>query len=163
MRILHEGAFLPTFRGDLARLADRLDKVADTAEGAMRVMLLRDKLVKVISVAEKKCSKVKDFKERFLKMAELTTNIVDALRRSIELLATDIDAALKKVQDVNELEHEIDVIQQGLLSDLYECEKYFDPISVVQLADILNRSENISDRAEDASDLIEIIAYTFRA
>ncbi len=163
MRILHEGAFLPTFRGDLARLADRLDKVADTAEGAMRVMLLRDKLVKVISVAEKKCSKVKDFKERFLKMAELTTKIVDALRKAIELLATDIDAALKKVQDVNELEHEIDVIQQGLLSDLYECEKYFDPISVVQLADILNRSENISDRAEDASDLIEIIAYTFRA
>ena len=163
LRILHEGAFLPAFRGDLARLADRLDLVADTAEGAMRAILLRGKLIKVLRVAEKRSSKVKGFRARFLKMAELTTKTVDTLKKSVEMLATDIDAALKKVQEVNELEHEVDMVQQGLLNDLYECEKYFDPVSVMQLADILQRFENISDRAEDASDVIEIIVYTFRA
>jgi predicted phosphate transport protein (TIGR00153 family) len=163
LRILHEGAFLPTFRGDLARLADRLDMVADTAEGAMRAMLLRGKIIKILRGAERKSSKIKDFRARLLGMAELTTKTVETLEGSIEMLATDIDEALKKVQEVNELEHEVDMVEQGLLSDLYECEKYFDPISVVQLADVLQRSENISDRAEDASDLIEIIAYTFRA
>ena len=163
LRILHEGAFLPAFRGDLARLADRLDLVADTAEGAMRAILLRGKLIKVLRAAEKRSSKVKGFGARFMKMAELTTKTVDTLKKSVEMLATDIDAALKKVQEVNELEHEIDMVQQGLLNDLYECEKYFDPVSVMQLADILQRFENISDRAEDASDVIEIIAYTFRA
>jgi len=154
LRILHEGAFLPAFRGDLARLADRLDLVADTAEGAMRAILLRGKLIKVLRAAEKRSSKVKGFGARFMKMAELTTKTVDTLKKSVEMLATDIDAALKKVQEVNELEHEIDMVQ---------CEKYFDPVSVMQLADILQRFENISDRAEDASDVIEIIAYTFRA
>jgi predicted phosphate transport protein (TIGR00153 family) len=163
LRILHEGAFLPTFRGDLARLADRLDMVADTAEGAMRAILLRGKIIKILREAERKSSKIKDFRARLLRMAELTTETVETLEGSIEMLATDVDEALKKVQEVNELEHEVDMVEQGLLSDLYECEKYFDPISVVQLVDVLQRSENISDRAEDASDLIEIIAYTFRA
>ena len=163
LRILHEGAFLPAFRGDLARLADRLDFVADTAEGAMRAILLRGKLTKVLQGAEKRSSKVRGFRARFMKMAELTTKTVDTLEKSVEMLAADIDTALKQVQEVNELEHEIDMVEQGLLNDLYECEKYFDPLSVVQLADILEKFENISDRAEDASDLIEIIAYTFRA
>jgi predicted phosphate transport protein (TIGR00153 family) len=163
LRILHEGAFMPAFRGDLARLADRLDLVADTAEGAMRAILLRGKLTKVLLGAEKKSSKVGGFKVRFMKMAELTTKTVDTLEKAVEMLATDLDTALEHVQEVNELEHEIDVVEQGLLNDLYDCEKYFDPLSVVQLADILQRFENISDRGEDASDLIEIIAYTFRA
>ena len=163
LRILHEGAFLPAFRGDLARLADRLDRVADTAQGAMRTMLLREKIVKVLRAAEKRSSKVKGFSARFLKMAELTTKTVDTLEGAVEMLAANIDTALKRVQEVNELEHEVDMVQQDLLNDLYECEIYFDPLSVVQLADILQRFENISDRAEDASDLIEIIAYTFRA
>lgn len=163
MRILHEGAFLPTFRGDLARLAERLDRVADTAEGAMRAMLLRGKLIKILRGAERRCAKVKDFRARLLKMAELTTETVDALRKAVEMLATDIDAALKKANDVDKLEHEVDVIEQGLLSDLFDCERYFDSVSIFQLVDILHRFENVSDRAEDASDLIAIIAYTFRA
>ncbi len=163
MRILHKGAFLPAFRGDLARLAEQLDRVADTAEGAMRAILLREKLIKVLREAERRSTKVKDFRVRFLKMAELTTGTIDALKKSIEVLATDIDSALKKAQQVDELEHEVDVIEQGLLNDLYEHERYFDSVTVLQLADFIHRLGNISDRAEDTSDLIEIIAYTFRA
>jgi predicted phosphate transport protein (TIGR00153 family) len=98
-----------------------------------------------------------------ISITSLTTKTVDTLKRAVEELTIDIDSALKKVHEVNELEHEVDMVQQGLLSDLYECEKYFDPISVMQLKDILDRFENISDRAEDASDVIEIIASTFRA
>jgi predicted phosphate transport protein (TIGR00153 family) len=163
MRVLHEGAFLPAFRGDLARLADRLDRVADTAEGAMRTMLLREKIVRTLRAAERRSPKVKDFSARLQKMAELTIRTADTLKEAIGMLTTDIDSALKKVRDVNELEHEVDMVQQALLKDLYECERYFDPVSVMQLTDILERFENISDRAEDASDVIEIIAYTFRA
>jgi hypothetical protein len=163
MRVLHEGAFLPAFRGDLARLADRLDRVADTAEGAMRTMLLREKIVRTLRAAERRSPKVRDFSARLQKMAELTIRTADTLKEAIGMLTTDIDSALKKVRDVNELEHEVDMVQQALLKDLYECERYFDPVSVMQLTDILERFENISDRAEDASDVIEIIAYTFRA
>jgi len=85
------------------------------------------------------------------------------LRDSVEMLIIDIDRALEKTKDVNKLEHEIDETEQGIFREMYEFERHLDPLSVVQLSDILHRFENISDRAEDASDLIEIIAYTFRA
>lgn len=163
MRILHEGAFMPAFRGDLARLAEQLDGIADTAEGAMRSILLREKLRHAIRKAEKRNTKLKELRARFIKMAKLTTETIGLLKRSVELLSTDIDASLKKSQEVDELEHEVDTIEQGLLSDLYEHEKYFDPVTVLQLVDLIHRLGNISDRAEDTSDLIEIIAYTFRA
>ncbi len=163
MRILHEGAFLPAFRGDLARLADRLDRIADTTEGAARAILQRKKLVRAFREAERKSPKVKEFASRLVKMADLTTKTVLALRDSVEMLMVDIDKALKKSQLVNKLEHQIDEIEAEVFEEMYKHERYFDPLSVVQLSDILHRFENISDRAEDTSDLIEIIAYTFRA
>jgi len=163
MRILHEGAFLPTFRGDLARLADRLDRIADTTEGAARAILQRKKLTKAFLEAERKNPKVKEFASSLVKMADLTTKTVLALRDSVSMLTTDIDKALKKSQSVNRLEHQIDEMEAWVFEEMYEHERYFDPLSVVQLSDVLHRFENISDRAEDASDLIEIIAYTFRA
>ena len=163
MRILHEGAFLPAFRGDLARLADRLDRIADTTEGAARAVLQRKKLMGALRKAWRKSPKLKEFIFTLVKMAELTTKTVQALRDSVEMLIIDIDRALEKTKDVNKLEHEIDETEQGIFREMYEFERHLDPLSVVQLSDILHRFENISDRAEDASDLIEIIAYTFRA
>lgn len=160
LHILNEGAFLPAFRGDLAWIAERLDRVADTAEGAMRAILLREQLLTALTRAEKKSKKVKEWRSRFVEMAKLTTQTVGLLQESVEALETNIDVALKKAKDVDKLEHEVDIIEQGLVNDLYELEKLFDPLSVVQLADVIRRFGNISDRAEDMSDSIAILAMT---
>ncbi len=162
MRTLHEGAFLPAFRGDLARLAEQIDNVADTAESAARTILLRDKLIGVIAKAEKKKAGAKSLRASLVKMASLTTKTVDSLRGAVEALVKDVDAASRKAMEVDKLEHEVDLIEQGLLRDIYEFEKMFDPVSVVQLAEISRRIENITDRAEDASDMIQIIGYLIR-
>ncbi|MDI6642550.1 MAG: TIGR00153 family protein [Candidatus Hodarchaeaceae archaeon] len=163
LRILHEGAFLPAFRGDLAWLAERLDRVADTSEGAMRAILLREQLSTALAKAERKSKKIKEWRSKFVEMAKLTTRTVEVLEESVEALATNIDVALRKASEVDKLEHEVDLIEQGLISDLYELEKLLDPISVVQLADVLRRFGNISDRAEDMSDSIAILAMTLTA
>ena len=163
MRLLNEGAFLPAFRADLAWLAERLDTVADTAEGAMRVVLLRKQLSAALTKAEKKNKKVKEWRLRFVEMAKVTTQTVKILEDSIDALATDTDVAIRKANDVDLLEHEIDLMEHGLVNDLYEFEKLFDPLSVVQLADIIRRSGNVSDRAEDMSDSITILAFTLTA
>lgn len=163
LRILNEGAFLPAFRGDLAWLAERLDRVADTAEGAMRAILLREKLFTALAKAGRKSKKIKEWRSRFVKMAKLTTQTVELLQGSVEALGTNIDVALRKAAEVDKLEHEVDIIEQGLTNDLYELEALFDPLSVVQLADIIRRFGNISDRAEDMSDSIAIMAMTLTA
>ncbi len=163
MRVLNEGAFLPAFRADLAWLAERLDTVADTAEGAMRVILLRKQLAAALVKAERKDKRVKEWRLRFAEMAKVTTQTVKTLEESIEALATDIDLALRKANDVDLLEHEVDLMEHGLVNDLYELEKLFDPLSVVQLADVIRRFGNVSDRAEDMSDSITILAFTLTA
>lgn len=160
---LHKGAFLPAFRGDLARLAERLDDVADAAEEAMRVILLREKLFIALSKAEKKRKSAKAIRGDLVKMAGLATKTIEALKSAVIMMIINVDAANEKADEVEKLEHESDIIEQGLINDLYEHEKLLDPISVMQLKEIIYRIGSISDRAEDASDVITIISYSFKA
>ena len=162
VRTLHEGAFLPAFRGDLARLAEQIDSVADTAEAAARAILLRDKLIGSIAKAEKKRGRAKSLRMGLVRMAKLTTQTVDRLRSAVEALMTDVDAANRRADEVDKLEHEVDLLEQGLLKDIYGFEKVLDPVSVVQLVEITRMVENITDRAEDASDVIRIVGYLVR-
>jgi hypothetical protein len=159
---LHEGAFLPVFRGDLAKLAEKLDDVADAAEEAMRAILLREKLLSAISKLERKRKSAKVIREGLIKMAKVTTKSVEALRNSIDAMMSNVDAANEKAQEVEELEHEVDIREQGLISDLYAYEKLLDPISVVQLKEIISRVGSVSDQAEDAADMISILSYGFK-
>ncbi len=163
IHMLNEGAFLPAFRADLAWLAERLDTVADTAEGAMRVILLRKQLSAALVKAEKRSKKIREWRLRFAEMAKVTTQTVKVLEEAIEALSTDTNVAIRKANDVDILEHEIDLMEQGLVNDLYEFERLFDPLSVVQLADVIRRFGNVSDRAEDMSDSVTILALTLTA
>ncbi len=160
---LGEGAFLPTFRGDLARLAEELDNVADTAEGVTRAILLREKLLDALLKAEKKQKKAKAIREGLIKMAGLATQTAEALQGSIDSLVSNIDVAKAKIEEVEELEHETDLVEQSLLGEMYLYEKVLDPVSVIQLGILIRGIGDISDRAEDVGDILSIIRYTFRA
>jgi len=159
---LQEGAFLPAFRGDLAGLAEKLDDVADTAEEAMRAIMFREKLIHILTRAEKKQKSAKVIREGLIKMAELATKTVEALKNAVISMISDIDVANEKANEVEELEHESDILEQGLITDLYDNEKLFDSISVAQLKEIIYKIGDISDQAEDTSDMIPIVGYRFR-
>ncbi len=163
MSMLAKGAFLPAFRGNLAGLAEGLDKVADTTEGTVRAILLREHLLTAIKKAEKKNKEIREWKLIVVDMAKRTTQTVEVLQEAINALTTDIEIALTKANEVDILEHEVDLIEERLLNDLYGFEKLFDPLSVVQLADVIRRLGNISDRAEDMSDYIAIVTFTLTA
>lgn len=160
---LGKGAFLPAFRGDLARLAEELDNVADTAEGVTRAILLRERLLTALSKAEKKQKKAKIIRESLVKMAILATQTTEALQGAIDLLVTNIDATKTKIDEVEKLEHESDLLEQSLLGELYEYEKVLDSVSMFQLSYLIRGIGDISDRAENVGDVISIVAYTFRA
>lgn len=160
---LGKGAFLPAFRGDLARLAEELDNVADAAEGVTRAVLLREKLLDALSKAEKRQKKAKVIREGMIKMARLATQTTEALQGAIDLLVTNIDTTKTKIDEVEKLEHESDIVEQSLLGEMYEYEKVLDPVSMFQLSYLIRGIGDISDRAEDVGDVISIVAYTFRA
>ncbi len=160
---LGKGAFLPAFRGDLARLAEELDNVADAAEGVTRAVLLREKLLDALSKAEKRQKKAKAIRDGMIKMARLATQTIEALVGAIDLLVTNIDATKTKIDEVEKLEHESDLVEQSLLGEMYDFEKVLDPVSMFQLNYLIRGIGDISDRAEDVGDVLSIVAYTFRA
>ncbi|MGQ9788601.1 MAG: TIGR00153 family protein [Candidatus Hadarchaeaceae archaeon] len=162
MKVLSEGAFLPSFRADLAWLAERLDTVADTAEGAMRVLLLRKQLLQTLIRGEKKNKALGEWRLGFVKMAKVTTQTVQTLEEAIGALSADISGATRKANDVELLEHEIDLMEHSLMNELYNFEKLLDPVSIIQLADFIRRSANVSDRAEDTCDTLIILGFTLR-
>lgn len=162
-RSLDEGAFLPAFRGNLARLAEQLDNVANTAEGVTRAILLREKLFDALLKAEKKKKKAKDIREGLVKMAKFATQTAEVLRGSIDSLVSNIDIAKAKIEEVEQLEHKTDLLEQSLLGEMYMYEKVLDPVSVIQLGILVRGIGDISDRAEDVGDILSIISYTFRA
>jgi len=158
--MLSRGAFLPHFRGDLAWLAERLDRVADTTEGAMRAILLRESLMKELRSLSARNKKVARWMEKFVAMADVILQTVDTLGRSVKALERNVDEAIRIAKNVDDLEHQVDLIEQEMVEELYEMEKLFKPLSVVQLAEIIRRMGNIADRAEDMSDSIAILGLT---
>ncbi|MEM2875268.1 MAG: TIGR00153 family protein [Candidatus Hadarchaeales archaeon] len=163
MEVLHGGAFLPAIRGDLARLAESLDTVADVAEATMRELLQRKRLMESISAAEGKNGRVRELWGRISKMVDSTEKTLKVLCEAVKALGTDLMSAGEKAKEVDRLEHEVDLIEQELLRETYALEDSFDPISIIQLDKIIRKYENITDRAEDVSDIISILVYTLRA
>ncbi|MEM2878234.1 MAG: DUF47 family protein [Candidatus Hadarchaeales archaeon] len=163
MEVLHSGAFLPALRGDLARLAESLDRVADVAEGMMRDLLLRRRLMDAVLEAERRNQKVRELWDNISKMVELTEKTVSVMCESINLLDKNMNTAIEKAKEVDRLEHEVDIIEHDILRNIYALENTFDPVSIYQLASVINRYENVTDRAEDVGDLVAILVYSFRA
>jgi predicted phosphate transport protein (TIGR00153 family) len=160
---LGEGAFLPVLRGDLERLAEELDGVADAAEEAMRAVLLRKKILDALDQAEKKDEGAKVIRDCLTKMAKIATRAVEALHSSLIMLTSDLKASNLKAKEVEELEHETDLLQLELVNDIYRYENLFDPTSIFQLREIEDKIGSITDRAEDTSDIISIVCLTLRA
>jgi len=159
---LGAGAFLPAFRGELARLSERLDDVADMAEDAIRGIRLRPRIFKVLAKAEKKKKGARAIRIGLVELAGKAANTARALKMAIDLLK-DMDAAAKKAVEVDKFERESDILEEELLKELYRYEKLICPITVMQIKDTIEAIGEISNAAEDAGDILSAMVYSFKA
>lgn len=160
---LGAGAFLPVFRGDLARLSERLDDVADMAEEAIRGIKLRPKLFDVLVKAEKKDKKAEAIRVGLVELAGKAVETARALEASIDLFLKDMDAAAKKTVEVDRFERESDTLEEKILKDVYRYEKLLCPITVMQIKDLIQQIGDISNSAEDAGDILSAMCYSLKA
>ena len=161
--LLYEGAFLPVFRSDLDRLIERIDEVADVSKKAALLMVTREKLFKDLARAEKRRPETKSICKAFIQMADRATKATEALKGSVDALMSNVDEAVEKTKAIEQFEHEADVHWQELQSELSAYEKLFDPLTIIQIHEIGRLIEGISDRAEDAGDILAGLALEFRA
>lgn len=159
---LGAGAFLPVFRGDLARLSERLDDVADVAEEAIRGIKLRPKLFEILARAEKKDRKAESIRIGLVELAGRAVKTAQALKESIDVFLEDMDAAIKKTVEVDKFERESDILEEKILQDLYRHEKLLCPITVMQIKDTIEQIGDISNNAEDAGDILSAMCYSLK-
>jgi predicted phosphate transport protein (TIGR00153 family) len=158
-RALAGGAFLPAYRGDLARLGAQVDNVADVTEEVSRTLLSRER---TWGVMKRERKRTEGLREGMVKMGKLGALCAEALSSSVKTLTSNIDLAETQAKEVGRREHESDLIEQGLIVNLYEREKELDPVTVMQLDQIIHGIGDISDQAEEASHLLLILIYGLR-
>ncbi|KUK81870.1 MAG: Uncharacterized protein XD96_1012, partial [Petrotoga mobilis] len=79
-----------------------------------------------------------------------------SLKKSIENVFENIEKSSEYIQKVELHEHEEDVLEKDLIRRLFEIDN-LELSEKLQLKDLFLQIGDIADRAEDASDKLEII------
>lgn len=141
---MYGGAFLPNFRGELLELVESVDKVMNKIQSVSEIIVFQK-------------PKIPDeFKESFLKQIQMVKKTYKYLKKSIESVFENIEESGGFIQKVEEMEHKEDIIEKEILKSLFTM-KNLNLADKLQLKELFMQIGDIADRAEDASDKVEII------
>ncbi len=133
-------------RESLVRLAKALDRVADWANDAARLLAL----LPLNEISSK-------FKAHLSDFTQLLTNIGNGLQGAIEAIIDDLEKAKRLSDEIENFEKKADTLYTKSLRCLLELEKTHSAAVVVLVRDFLHNLENTADTAEDAVDQLRII------
>lgn len=136
--------FIPISRADLYRLVTGLDKIANFATGAadrivMRQFHLSPELNRLLE-----------------EMAETDLRAVRKLRDSVLQMRPNMSDAAETAEEVDAIEGEVDDIYVKIYSILFEMDTDFKTFH--QLKAIIERLEEVADRAADCAETVRLIA-----
>lgn len=141
---LSEGMFLPADREDLVHLVERVDDVADYANGAARLLVLfREGPPEAV-------------REGIVKYGVLLHRAAQYLSEALDKLAAgDRRKTLDLCTAVERTEEEADALKAEIYKELFFMDL---PAGVLLLLhNLIESMENTADKAEDAADLIRLL------
>lgn len=142
---LSEGLLLPSERDDLVRFIERLDYVADEANGASRMLVLFDEALP------------EELAGDLIRFAELLIDGTERLQEALGTLYRGTAAeTLQKCTEVEEVEEECDRQKATLLSRIFSME--LSAVKLLMIRDLIQAMEDTSDRTEDTADVIRTLA-----
>ncbi len=146
---LSEGLLLPPDREDLMHFVKTLDKIADWTNGAARLLgfierRLPDSILKNISSA-----------------TELIFSSITKLKESINSLTkNELKEALAGCEEVDRIEHEADDQKKILIESIIHAK--LEPTELLLSYQLAEYLEGVTDKIEDAADLVKVIAIKSR-
>ena len=143
-RALFRDELLPDSRGDLLRLLESCDKVANRTEAVINNICLRRVIVP------------RELADDVKEMLVPVQTSVETLVTGVRLLFRDPDKAIPAAQDVGRLETESDKLEHALIRRIYGMD--LDLAMQIQLERVIADLGSIADRAEDAAITVEIVA-----
>jgi uncharacterized protein len=140
---LLSGALMPTSRRDILELVDQVDRLANAAESTLDQLLIQNiELPDVIRAA-------------ILEITAKTDIIITHVNDAIAGLFEKMESALPHTAEIERLEGEIDHIERKALKALFHLD--IDLARKLQVNAFIGAIVELSDRAEDLSDHIELI------
>ncbi|BBJ27690.1 TIGR00153 family protein [Athalassotoga saccharophila] len=147
--LMYSGAFLAQSRGDMLGLIEAVDKVANKAETVADVIYLQN-------------LKIPDsLRDKYIKEYECSVESFKALATAVENLFENIDKSKNAVLEVERWENTGDGIERSLIKEVFTLN--IELARKIQLRELALQIGDIADRAEDASDRIEIIILKMSA
>ena len=140
---IYSGAFMPLNREDYLNLAETLDRVADDSVSVVNILQLTE-----VGIPE-------SVQGRIGEMIEETIHCVETLTKCVATCISKRKKATAIARDIEKLEEDIDEKEFNLRSDLYRMN--IEGYDKILLNDLVEKIGDISDTAEDTSDLIVIL------
>jgi hypothetical protein len=140
-------ALFADYREDLLHLVKRLDTLADHVKDAARCMeMLAD-----VQIPEELC-------DNTVCMTALLVDCAQALRGSLEKLATNSADALGGAKKVDDIEHEIDIVYLKTKASFVKHGEQMNSGVMVIFDDLVEFIEQAADMCADTADYILMLA-----
>ncbi len=140
------GALLARSRSEMLNIIERTDKLANAGEATMDFALLQE-----IRVPNNLTSYAKE-------VVEISLEIVSEVESALHSLFQEENSTLQYTSAIEKKEGEIDDIERNFIRDLFKMDL---PLAEkILLRQFMENLVELSDRAEDLSDEIEILVAT---
>jgi len=142
---LSESLLLPPDREDLMHFVKTLDKIADWTNGAARLLgfieqKLPENVLKNISAG-----------------TDLIFTSISRLKEAIAaIIGNDLKKALLECEEVDRIEHEADDQKKLLIEAIIHAK--LEPTSLLLTYQLAEYLEGVTDKIEDAADLIKVLS-----
>ena len=143
---LTKGEISAKEREDLMRLTIEIDNIADCAKDAARniLILMRQPVPKEIW-------------RGFQKISESAVACVLTLSDGINMLEKDLDETMKRILEVERLEHQVDDERHSVQLLFLEFADQLNAPTLLLLDDALHFMEGVTDHCEDTGDVIRML------
>ena len=145
MGSLYSGAYLPSLRSDIFNLAQYVDSISNAAEACCDFFL------------DQRPEIPEAMKQNFQSIMEKSISSCDPLKEALASFFSneDVNTIREKANQVGIMESDIDKEEWDLTRDIFKTD--LDYGHKIHLKQCLESIVTISDRAEDASDKLQLI------
>ena len=146
---LTKSMFLPVPRGDLLRILNHQDDIADTAEDLCVLLTMRKTIV-----PPELQEQTRQLADKGIEACRMVLGATEELNLLMETSFTGPEAklVLEKADQTGKLEYEADIVAQAALKTLFEMEDRLGPITIVFLMRIFKVLGQLANHAENCGD-----------
>jgi predicted phosphate transport protein (TIGR00153 family) len=145
---LLSGSLLPTSRRDILEIIEQVDRLANAAEEILDYLLLQR-----VEVPD-------EIMPQITEIGVQSNNAFDEVKKAVTSLFQNVDQALEHTKLIEQLEGEVDHLERRATKRLFALD--IELARKLQISGFIQRLVRLSDRAEDLSDLIELVVAARR-